>query len=296
MKKVAIVTDGSCDIPKSVVEQYNIHIVPFRVIFGDEVFKTYGDWGTLTKEEFYLKLATSSVSPTSAIPGIPDFLDVFQEALNSADSVIAIFLSQKFSGLHQAACKISSTMEGKDITIVDSKVSTSSLGVLVIEAAKMAQKGKGKEEILERLNELIPQARLIAILDSVDAVYRSGRVGWAKKFLVSSLKIKPIVNFEDGLIVSGGTLQGAKEVIKRLKFAASIIITQAITDTIVIWHVRYPEVAKEIVDFMEKHNTLRKTIIIQEAGPVVGTHVGEKSLGLMYIGPYKKRWLLKMKE
>ncbi|HUU78556.1 MAG TPA: DegV family protein [candidate division Zixibacteria bacterium] len=296
MKKVAIVTDGSCDIPKSVVEQYNIHIVPFRVIFGDEIFKTYGDWGTLTKEEFYLKLATSSVSPTSAIPGIPDFQDVFQEALNSADSVIAIFLSQKFSGLHQAACKISSTMEGKDITIVDSKVSTSSLGVLVIEAAKMAQKGKGKEEILERLNELIPQARLVAILDSVDAVYRSGRVGWAKKFLVSSLKIKPIVNFEDGLIVSGGTLQGAKEVIKRLKFAASIIVTQAVTDTIVIWHVRYLEVAKEIADFMEEHNKFGKTIIIQEAGPVVGTHVGERSLGLMYIGPYKKQWLLKMKE
>lgn len=296
MKKVAIITDGSCDIPKSVVEQYHIHIVPFRVIFGDEVYKTYGDWGTLTKEEFFTKLDTSHVFPTSAIPGIPDFQEIFQKALAEADSVIAIFLSQKFSGLYQAACKISSSMEEKDITIVDSKVSTSSLGVLIIEAAKMANEGKTKEEILERLNELIPQTRLLAILDSVDAVYRSGRVGWAKKFLVSSLKIKPIVNFKDGLIVPGGTLQGDKEVIKRLKFAASIIVKQAITDTIIIWHVRYPEKAKEIADLMETHNTLRKEIIIQEAGPVVGTHVGKKSLGIMYIGPYKKQWLLKMKE
>ncbi len=295
MKKIAIVTDGSCDIPKKLIEEYSIHVIPFQVIFGEEVYKTYGDWGTITKEEFYVKLQTSVEPPTSAIPPNIDFVKTFQKALAESDTVICIVLSKNFSGLYQNALRISSTFKGDDITIVDSRVATSTLGVLVIEAAKMAKNGATKEEILKRLDELIPQARLVVVLNSVDAVYRSGRVGWAKKFLVSSLRIKPVVYFNDGSIVSGGTLIGRKEVVKRLKFIAPIILEKAITDIIFIWHVRNPGTAQELLELMETHNTQNKRIIVQEAGSLVGTHVGEKAIGFMYIGEYNKKWLLKMK-
>ncbi|NHK30673.1 MAG: DegV family protein [Asgard group archaeon] len=294
MSKIAIITDGSCDIPKDLVDRYKIHIVPFRVVFGEKAYKTFGDWGDLSKEEFYKKLQTCEENPTSAIPSPRDIHDVYQKALNEADSVICIFLSNNFSGLFQEAVKVKQLFHGKDITLVDSTVTTSSMGALVLHAAKMVENGYTKEQILLKLEELKQKARLLVILDSVDGVYRSGRVGWAKKFLVSSFKIKPIVNFKDGLIVPGGTLIGRKEVIKRLKFVAPIIVKQAITDYIFIWHVNYPELANELYKIMNSHNNGNKEIIIQKAGPVVGTHVGEKSIGFMYIGDYKKRWILKM--
>ncbi len=296
MAKIALVTDGSCDIPRDLVEKYNIHIVPFRVIFGEESIKTFGDWGTLTKEEFYEKVRTCKEYPTTAIPSPADIEKVFNEALDKADSVIGIFISESFSGLYQAAVNVSRKFENADISLVDSRVATSTLGVLVMAAAKMIQKDYSKDEILQRLEELKPQARLVAVLDSVDSVYRSGRVGWAKKFMVSSFQIKPLVNFKDGLIVPGGTLRGSKDVIKRLKFIAPLVVKNAITDNIFIWHVRNPEVAQEFYEIMEAHNVQNKEIRIQEAGPVVGTHVGEKSLGFMYIGDYNKRWIKKMKE
>ncbi|MBN1328354.1 MAG: DegV family protein [Candidatus Heimdallarchaeota archaeon] len=296
MPKIALLTDGSCDLPKELIDKYNIGVIPFRVNFGIESYKTYGDWGTLSKEEFYHKLRTSKEFPTSSIPAPKDIHDGYKEALSKANTVIAIFLSQKFSGLIQSASKIKEEMfQGEDITIVDSRVSTSSLGALVVHTAKMIDQNYSKEEILSSLNSLIPQTKLIAILDSVNEVYRSGRVGWSKKFLVLSLQIKPIVNFKDGLIVPGGTIFGRKEVIKKLKFVAPIIAKKAITDNIFIWHVRNQSIAQEIYDTMEANNVLGKEIRIQEAGPVVGTHVGEKSLGIMYIGDYEKKWLTRMK-
>jgi len=295
LSKIALITDGSCDLPKDLIDKNKIHVIPFRVNFGEESYKTYGDWGTLTKEEFYQKLRTCIDFPTSSIPAPKEIHDGFKEALSDADSVIAIFLSQKFSGLIQSAIKIKEMFQGEDITIVDSQVATSSLGALVLHAAKMIEQDYSKDQILTELNTLIPKAKLVAVLDSVNEVYRSGRVGWSKKFLVVSLQIKPIVNFKDGLIVPGGTLFGRKEVVKRLKFIAPIIAKKAITDNIFIWHVQYKSVAQEIYDIMDANNFLDKEIRIQEAGPVVGTHVGEKSLGIMYIGDYEKKWLTRMK-
>ncbi|MHA1123707.1 MAG: DegV family protein, partial [Candidatus Heimdallarchaeota archaeon] len=154
MAKIALVTDGSCDIPRDLVEKYSIHVVPFRVIFGEESIKTFGDWGTLTKDEFYEKVRTCKEYPTSAIPSPAEIEKVFNEALEEADSVIGIFLSDSFSGLYQAAVKVSRKFENADISLVDSRVATSTLGVLVMAAAKMIQKDYSKDEILQRLEEL----------------------------------------------------------------------------------------------------------------------------------------------
>ena len=87
----------------------------------------------------------------------------------------------------------------------------------------------------------------------------------------------------------GGTILGKDNVVKKLKKAAIKVIQNSITDTIIVWHVRYPELANQLKEIMESKNTDNKTVIIQEAGPVVGTHVGEKSIGYMYIGSYDKR-------
>jgi len=297
MQKVAIITDGSSDLPKSIIEKYNIVIAPFQVIIGEKSYKMYGDYGELTKEEFYQLLKTSKVYPTTAIPTPKAFHRAIEEALKIAESVIGIFISKQLSGTYQSALRVAEQMfPGKDITLIDSKVAASTLGILVIEAAKMAKEGKTKEEIVKRINELIPHGRLISVMDNVEAAYRSGRLGWVKKFLVSTFKIRPVTLFENGAIVPGGRIKGDREeVIKRMKFVAPQVLKNAITEPIFIWHVEYPEAAQQLKEEMEKYNDQEKEIIIQEAGPVVGTHVGMQSLAFMYYGDYKSKWILEMK-
>ncbi|MFW9922221.1 MAG: DegV family protein [Candidatus Thorarchaeota archaeon] len=296
MKKVAIVTDGSCDLPKDLIEKYGIHIAPFQVIIESKAYQLYGDSGDITKEEFYHKLATNTEMPTTGVPSPKSFHDAFEKALKDAKSVIAIFLSKELSGTIQSALRVVKMFENADITIVDSKVSASCLGLLALQAAKMADKGASKEDILQELDKLIPQTRLVVVMDTMEYLFKGGRIGRAKKFFGSALNIKPILHFENGVVTPGGTLRGRAEVIKRMKFMAKFVVKNAITDTIFIWHTRDLETATEIYDIMIKSNGNGKEIRIQEAGPVIGTHTGPKSLGFTYIGNYNKDWLLKMKE
>lgn len=293
MSKVAIVTDGSADLPKKLVEKYDIQIAPFQVIFGNQIYQMMGNFGDLTPDEFYGKLATAKEYPTTSVPTPKSFMVAFENAAKKSDEIIGIFISKELSGTFQSALRVVPMIENANITLVDSKVSTSTLGVLVIEAAKMAAAGSSKEEILARLDEFIPQAKLVCVLDSIDSVYRSGRAGWGKKFMVSALKIKPLIQFKDGKLAPAGTIRGREEADKALRFTATQVVKHAISDLIFVWHVRRPDFASELKEIMEKDNAKNKEIIVIEAGPVVGTHVGAGAIAFMYVGHYNDNWLLK---
>lgn len=296
MQKVSIVTDGSCDLPNDLIEKYNIQIAPFQVIFDTTAYQLYGDSGTITKEDFYRRLETEKIMPTTAVPTPKSFHDAFEKALKIGESVIAIFLSKEMSGTIQSAMRVVAMFEKVDITVVDSKVTASCLGLLVLQAAEMAQQGATKKDILKELDRLIPETRLVLVMDTMNYLYRGGRIGKAKHFFGKALHIKPILHFIDGVVTPGGTILGRDEVIKRMKFLAPYIVRNAITKRIFIWHTRDFATAKELLSLMEEVNDSGKEIKIQEAGPVIGVHTGPKSLGFTYIGNYNKNWLLKMKE
>lgn len=295
-KEVSIVTDGSCDLPKDIIEKYNIHIAPFQVIFGTEAHQLYGDSGTITKEEFYERLENEKELPTTAVPLPKSFIAAFKNAAKEAESVIAIFISQELSGTIQSAERVVPLIDNADITIIDSRVAATSLGLLVIKAAQMTQNGASKEEIIKRVEQLIPKTNMVIAVDTLEYLHRGGRIGRARKLLGQALNFKPILHFEDGVVTSGGKLRGRAEVIERMKFMAPLVVENAITDHIFIWHTRYRDAAKELLEIMEQNNSNGKEIRIQEAGPVIGTHIGPKSLGYTYIGEYKKKWLQKMKK
>jgi DegV family protein with EDD domain len=296
LQKVAIISDGSCDLPIELAEKYNIHIVPLSVVLGNKVYKLYGDYGTITKDEFYNHFENTADFPTTSLPTPKDFVDVYKSASKKAESIIAIILSEHLSSTIQMANLALNYVEDLDITIIDSKAAASTLGALVIEAAKMAQKGATKEEILKRLELLIPQAKLVGILDRVDAVYRSGRITWGKKFLAERINIKPIIGLQDGKVITYGSVRAnRRSVLFRMRYMATLVARNAVTDTIFIWHVRRPDDAKMLKRVLEKNNPEKKEIIIQEAGPIVGTHVGLKAIAFMYIGYFESTWLTKLK-
>ncbi|MBK5113599.1 MAG: DegV family protein [Candidatus Heimdallarchaeota archaeon] len=296
MQKVAIVTDGSCDLPKELVEKYNIHIVPMSVVIGKKVYKLFGDYGTITKDEFYKQYENKGEFPTTSLPTPKAFVDVYKTASKKAESIIGIILSEELSSTFQMANLALNYVEDLDITLIDSRVAASALGVLVIEAAKMAQKGKTKKEILKRLEFLIPQAKLVGILDRVDAVYRSGRITWGKKFLAERINIKPIIGFQDGKVITYGSVRAnRRSVLFRMRYMATLVARNAITDTIFVWHVRRPDDAQMLKRVLEKNNPEKKEIMIQEAGPIVGTHVGLKAIAFMYVGHFESTWLTKLK-
>lgn len=297
MTNLSIVTDASSDLPRDLVEEYNIHMTPIRVVFGEEkVYEFYSDWGSITKEEFYQKLRTCENLPSTAIPPPKAYFEAFEEASKNNKEILAIFASSKLTGIFQSAKRVAQQLEDKDITIIDSQVAGPALGLLVLEAAKMAQNGASKDEIVTKINQLISQVAHTSVMDTLENVYRSGRVSFVKKFMGEAFKIKPVIHFKDGETSSGGTLRGSDQVLERLKFLGKKAVNRAITDHVFIWHTQNFDKAQEIKQQMEEANNNGKEIRILEAGPIIGTHLGEKMLGVIYLGKYNKRWLHKMKD
>ncbi|MBD3192881.1 MAG: DegV family EDD domain-containing protein [Candidatus Heimdallarchaeota archaeon] len=297
MTKIGILTDASCDLPGDIIEKYHISELPVWVIFGDKKYLVFNDRGDISTEEYYMKLRTVKELPTTAIPSIAIYQEIIEKCLEENDQVIGIFISKKLTRISQNVQLVLKKVDNTDnFTMIDSTVAAPSLGLLVIKAAQMAQAGASKGEIIQTIQELIPQTKMVLILDTLENIYRSGRIGAAKKLLGQAFSIKPILHFEDGMIASGGQIRKREEVIQRMKFIAPILLEHSISDHFFIWHTRYLKIAEEIRDLLEKNNEKNIEIRIAEAGPIIGGHIGEKALGFHYVGDYKKKWLLKMEK
>ena len=145
--KTVIVTDSTCDIEKSILDQMNVEMVPLTVLFGDE---SYRDGIDLTKKEFFEKLASSSVNPTTSQPTPDLFLEVFNKHKAEGNEVVYIGISSVLSGTVQSA-KIAKEMCGYDnIYIVDSLCATAGIELLVRVACSMRDSGEGAKSIAER--------------------------------------------------------------------------------------------------------------------------------------------------
>lgn len=295
--KIGIITDASCDLPGDIMEKYNIYELPVWVIFGNKKYLVFADGGDISKEEYYMKMRTAEELPTTAIPSPTIYQEIIEKSLKENDQVIGIFISKKLTRIIQNVQLVMKKIERvEDFTLIDSTVAAPSLGLLVIQAAQMAQEQKTKEEIIQKIQELIPQTKMLLILDTLENIYRSGRIGTAKKLLGQAFSIKPILHFDDGMIASGGQLRKREEVVRRMRFVAPILLKHSISDYFFIWHTRYLSIAEEIRDLLEENKKKNIEIRITEAGPIIGGHIGEKALGFHYIGDYKKKWLLKMEE
>ncbi|MHA1245224.1 MAG: DegV family protein [Candidatus Heimdallarchaeota archaeon] len=297
MQKVAILSDDTCDLPKEILEKYNITLVPIRIIFSDKIYNSCGSSGELTLDEYYGKV--ESEIPTTSTPSPGMLVEAFEKALAFGDSVIGVFISDKMSPIYSNSMKIlQEYFPNKNISIFDSKVTSVALGAIILEIAIMAAADHSHDEIVEKTQEFIDQVHFAGIMFTMENLVRTGRVPRTKKFLADTFKIKPIVKFTDGEVAVQGKIRANdKVIVNQMKKYGKQILTHINdeTDHIVIGHTRWLSAAKEIADYIEQYNTKKKTIIIQETGAIVANFVGKKTLTIGYIGEYKEKWLSETK-
>ncbi|MHA1355579.1 MAG: DegV family protein, partial [Candidatus Heimdallarchaeota archaeon] len=158
MDKPAIVTDGASDLSRDIIKKYDIITIPYRIFFGDEVYKCWHhDNCSISQKEFDLKLQGCSKEdlPRTSLPTLGEYHTAYEEALEKANSFIAIFLSSKMSGALQTALLVRNNgFKERDISVFDSKSVMSGIGIQVLEAAKLANQGFTKQEIVTKLEEM----------------------------------------------------------------------------------------------------------------------------------------------
>jgi len=211
---VKIVTDSSADLPPQLAEELGITVVPLYVRFGKEVYR---ERVSITDDEFYHKLLHGPVHPATIQPSSQDFTEAYKKLAQDAGAIVSIHLSSKLSGTYNSALRGKEMVgEGCRIEVIDSRLTTSALGLVDIMAATMVKAGKGLQQVADEVKKAIVHTYLLGLLDTLKYVALGGRIGKAKALLGSILNVKPLLTLEDGEVMPVGRVRTRAKGIERL--------------------------------------------------------------------------------
>ncbi len=193
---VRIVTDSTCDLPQSVIEQYGIVVVPLYINFGSE---GYLDGVEITRQEFYARLPDCDPAPTTAAPGVDMFRQAYDQlAQEGASEVLSIHISISLSATVDMARVAAQQTSSVPVTVLDSRQLSLGTGFLVERAAQAAAEGYSVADILPLLEAQIPRTHVFAALETLEFLRRSGRMSWVVATFGNLLQIKPLLKMHQG--------------------------------------------------------------------------------------------------
>jgi DegV family protein with EDD domain len=199
MAKVALVTDSTSYIPRDVREKYPITVVPQVVIWEGQ---SYEDDVTITPEQFYSRLRTAKVMPTTSQVSVINMQKAFSSLLEQGYEVFGIFLSAKLSGTFQSAVVGRDQLtSGQDkVDFIDSETTAMGMGFMVLHVARAAVQGASLAECKALAEEARKHVGVYLTVDTLEFLHRGGRIGGAQRFLGTALNLKPILAIDDGRV------------------------------------------------------------------------------------------------
>lgn len=269
---ISLVTDSAADLPVALAEQYQIHVVPNLVIIDGQ---TLVDGKDISREEFYTRLPQMKTPPTTGTASSGAYQALYQNLLDEgADQVISIHVAHQLSGIYNAA-HIAAQEFPERVYVHDSQCLSMGLGFQVIAAAEAIARRASMSEILSMLAELRTRVHLVAMLDTLEYVRRSGRVSWARARIGGLLQVKPFVEVrEGGKVFSLGETRTRSKGIARLK---ELLLKLGDLERLAILHTNAEADALQFLAELKIHLPTNPEII--NVTSVIGTHVGPNGLG-----------------
>ncbi|RWZ56208.1 DegV family protein [Bacillus licheniformis] len=276
--KTAVVTDSTAYIPKDLRDRYNIHMIPLNVIFGETSYREEID---MSWKDYYKEVKAHENLPTTSQPAYGELISLYEKLGETYDAVISIHLSSGISGTFNSAVSASGMLEGIKVYPFDSEISCMAQGFYAIEAAEMAEKGATPEEIIRHLDHMKTSMRAYFMVDDLSHLQRGGRLSGAQAFVGSLLKVKPILHFENKLIVPYEKIRTRKKAMNRLFELFGEDAEKGKPLRAVVIHANREEEADQIIEELSKqyaHVEFYKSYF----GPVIGTHLGEGAMGIAW--------------
>jgi DegV family protein with EDD domain len=277
MARIRVVTDSASDLPELFAQSLNVEVVSLTIRFGDEEFVDRVD---LTPEAFWAKCKSSKTLPETAAPSPGAFQAAYERAKDDGcDGVVVLTLSSLLSATHQSATLGAEAVEGLiPVKVIDTLNVSMGQGLLVIEAAELAQSGATMEEVVARTNQLVKRSGVVATLDTLDHLIKGGRIGGAKALLGQVLSIKPLIELKEGVVAEAGRQRTRA---KALAAVANAAATHAPLRRLSLIHGAASDVAT--LEALVRDIKTEHPLIVTDIGPVVGTHGGPGIIGLTWI-------------
>jgi DegV family protein with EDD domain len=271
---VKIITDSTSDITSDMAQEMGLTVIPLTVSFGHESFL---DRVEITTEEFYRRLSTENIFPTTTQPSPAIFLEAYERLAQETDNILVIVISGKLSGTYQSALNAKGMLKGKcRVEIIDSQMTIMALGLLAATAAKMAENGATMDELMEAVKTRIPRLHPAMSFDTLKYLAKGGRIGRAQGLLGSVLSIKPILTLKEGEVAP---LTRVRSQAAALDYLVNMVAGIKNIEALALEHGNSPQQAdalfERISGIYPKEKIYRSTV-----SPVIGTYTGPNLLSV----------------
>jgi DegV family protein with EDD domain len=271
---VKIVTDSLSDITDDIIGDLDITIVPLTVLFGRE---TYIDRVTITTDEFYHRLITGNIMPSTTQPTPQAFADVYNRLADETDEILVITLSSKLSGTCQSAMGAIEMMEKKcRVEVIDSETVAMGLGLVVLAAAREARNGMKLDELISFVNQSLSRTHFIVYFDTLKYLAKGGRIGKAQGMLGAMLSVKPILTIKEGEI---SPVTRVRSQAAGIEYLFNFMTSFHQIDAMAVEHSTQPEAADRLVDRLSV-SLPGKPIVRSVVSPVLGVHAGPNAIAV----------------
>ncbi|CAJ1227872.1 DegV family protein [Lactiplantibacillus xiangfangensis] len=287
--KIAVVTDSTSYLTPQEVADNDIHVVPIPVIIDGKVYQEGVD---ITTADFYANMKSFKSFPSTSQPPVGEMIEFYNRLGDEGyDAVISIHLASTISGFYNSLMNMREMVDHIKLVPYDSQITVRLMGYLALEAARMAKAGNSVEEILARLDDLRASMGEYFIVDDLQNLVRGGRLSNASAFIGSVLRIKPLLTFDEKHeIVAFEKVRSTKKALARVEhlFAEAqakvdyplraIIVQGNNLEAAQAWKAKlqkqYPDMPIDLTYF----------------GPVIGAHLGDKSLALAWLKDIDKAY------
>lgn len=278
-KPVMITADSTCDLSEELLSRYNVKILPLTILLGQESFL---DGAHYTPADMYKRYRADGTLPKTAAPSLQQITEFFTPFLNEGYEIVHLDISSELSSTCNNARIVSGELDG--VYVVDSRMLSTGVGLLVIEGAECRDKGMSAAEIAEHLTALTEKVDTSFVLDTLEFMWKGGRCSGVAALGANLLKLKPALEMKDGKL----------GVYKKYRGSINSVYKQYITERLSGRKVRpghvfiteSGEIEQSVIDELEA--LVRELIPVQEihhtiAGCTVSSHCSPKTLGVLFI-------------
>jgi DegV family protein with EDD domain len=276
MSKVRIVTDSTADIPAALASSLDISVVPCAIYWGQE---SYRDGVDLSPQAFFDRLARAGELPRTSQPPISEFVATYQRLMEEeqTEGILSIHVAGSLSGTLNAAWAAAQMLpDPSRVTVIDSGQLSMGLGWAVIEGARIAQTGATRAEVGAAVRALLPRLRTAAMIDTLENLYKGGRISQVSAVLGNALEIKPLLGVKSGEVVVWGKVRTRSRALKRL--VAHVKGWGPLTDMAVL-HTGAEALAETLTELLDDR-VPESRFLRGPAGSAVATHLGPGAVGV----------------
>jgi DegV family protein with EDD domain len=286
MSRTAVVTDSTAYLPPELVKGNSVGIVSLYVnLAGDRTERETDLMDDL--DTFYDEIRSADQWPTTSQPSVGDFKDAYEPLLADGGEVVSIHISEGISGTCDSARQAAALLEsegkgGERVHVINSRSSAGGMGLVVLGAARTAQRGGDAAAVAARADELRESLKMWFAVDTLEFLKRSGRIGAASAWIGSTLKIKPILTLEQEITPIERVRTSGRAFERMVAYAEER--HEAGADGWVVQHIQSRDAAERLAERC-RQICESDPVFVSEVGPVLGVHTGPGLLGVGGVPP-----------